>query len=57
MLKAREWSTRTQEIIQRIEALLEDISNADPVDESCDNDGEIDDLMVGLDDDSCCEDS
>lgn len=57
MLKAREWSTRTQEIIQRIEALLEDISNADPVDESCDNDGEIDELMVGLDDDSCCEDS
>ena len=60
MLKARERSTRAQEIIQRIEALLKDIPDADPsdpVDESCDNDGEIDDLMVGLDDDSCCEDS
>ena len=32
MLKAREWSTRTQEIIQRIEAFLEDILDADPSD-------------------------
>lgn len=60
MLKARERSTRTQEVIQRIEALLKHISDADvpdPVDQSCENDGEIDDLMVELDDDSCCEDS
>ena len=60
IVKMREWPTRTQDIIQRIEALLEDVSNADlsdPVDKSCDNDSEIDDLMVELDDNSYCEDS
>ena len=60
MSKARERSTRTQEVIQRIEALLEHISDAElpgQVDQSSDNDGEIDALMVELDDDSCCEDS
>ena len=54
MLKARERSMRTQGIIKRIEALLQDISGADTSDavvESCEDDDDVDSLMAGLDDD------